>query len=268
MSTNILSKLEVCSVCGEKTQSIVDFKAFGGLKAVHRDCKCERDRREFEEQACLNAEKMAQIEKLKSLSLLRKIYKNVTFESTLESQNPEFNNVLKRCKRFCENHKKVIENGHGIYIWGDIGTGKTHLTACIANELLNKCVPVLFTNLFEVSKAVRATFKRDSDITEQNLMNQFSKIDFLIFDDLGSEVFTNAKQEESWLNGLLYDLINSRYNAGKSTIFTSNYGLKELVEKRGIAEKTVNRIFAMTNSAVMRISGESMRGKFGKEVPF
>lgn len=200
--------------------------------------------------------------------MLGKIYKNITFENTLDSDSPEFNHVLSRCKKFCRNYKDVLANGCGIYLWGDIGVGKTHVTACIANNLLEKCVPVLFTNLFEISKAVRATFRRDSMQTEQNLMNQFSKIEILIFDDLGSEIFTNAKQEDTWLNGLLYDLINARYNAGKPTIFTSNYGLKELVEKRGISEKTVNRIFAMTKGAVMRISGESMRGKFTKELPF
>lgn len=54
--------------------------------------------------------------------------------------------------------------------------GKTHITACIANNLLSKCVPVLFTNLFEISKAIKSTFSRESSQTEQDLIEKFSKI--------------------------------------------------------------------------------------------
>lgn len=60
-STNIPSELEVCDVCGENTQSIVDFKNFGGQRVVRRDCKCSREKLAAEEQARLNAEKMQKI---------------------------------------------------------------------------------------------------------------------------------------------------------------------------------------------------------------
>ena len=45
--------------------------------------------------------------------------------------------------------------------------------------------------------------------------------------------------ETQWLQTLLFDLINRRYNAKKPTIFSSNYSLNELVNLRGIAERTI-----------------------------
>lgn len=83
------------------------------------------------------------------------------------------------------------------------------LTACMANYLISKCVPVLFTNLFEISKAVKSTFNRESNQTEQDLIQKFSNIEILFFDDLGTEIFTKSSGE-TWLQGLLFDLINKR----------------------------------------------------------
>lgn len=246
---------------------LIDFKSFGGEKIVSRSCKCEREKREAEEQAKLNAEKMQRIEELKSLSLLGKRYENATFSSTLESQNLEFNKAFNRCKKYCKVWENVLKNGQGIYLYGNSGTGKTHITACIANELMKNLIPALFTSLFEISKSVKSTFNKHSIKTEQNLINQFSQIEFLIFDDLGTEIFTK-NTEDTWIQGLLYNLVNSRYNANRPTIFTSNYSLKNLVESRGISEKTVDRIYEMTEGACLHIGGESARGKFRRELPF
>ena len=154
-----------------------------------------------------------------------------------------------------------MKNGYGIYLFGDKGVGKTHLTACMANFLISKYVPVLFTNLFEISKAVKSTFNRESSQTEQALIEKFSSIDVLFFDDLGTELFTR-NSGEMWLQSLLFDLINKRYNNRKATIFSSNYSLNALVNERGIMEKTVDRISEMTSGAVMKITGRSLRRRF------
>jgi DNA replication protein DnaC len=131
-------------------------------------------------------------------------------------------------------------------------------------------VPVLFTNLFEISKAVKSTFGRGSfgkvsfskasasSETEQSLIEKFSKINLLIFDDLGKEIFVK-NEADTWLQNLLFDLINRRYNELKSTIFSSNFSLKELVEKRGLDEATADRITEMTKNFVLKISGRSRR---------
>lgn len=135
------------------------------------------------------------------------------------------------------------------------------LTACIANELLKKCVPVLLTNLFEISKAVKSTFQNGFHESEREFFERFEKVSFLIFDDLGVETFTK-NDRDTWLQTLLFDLINRRYNAKKPTIFSSNYSLNELVNLRGIADRTIDRISEMTNGAVLKFDGESMRSKF------
>lgn len=253
---SIRSNSDSCSICGQKfrREAIIC-----GIKySFNVMCKCEQEKQDKEKKQQEMLDKLRRIEKLKSLSLLGERYKNVTFENTQTGVSTSFDVAFNRCKKYCEVYEQVLKNGYGIYLFGDKGVGKTHLTACMANYLISKCVPVLFTNLFEISKSVKSTFNRESNQTEQDLIQKFSNIEILFFDDLGTEIFTKSSGE-TWLQSLLFDLINKRYNNRKATIFSSNYSLNSLINERGIMEKTVDRISEMTNGAVIKITGKSLR---------
>lgn len=253
---NIPNSEEVCSVCGAKILRTAEFM---GIKRTFRVmCKCMQKQQEQEQLNREKQERMRKIEKLKRLSLLGERYKNATFENSKTGINSSFDRAFKRCHKYCELYEKTVKNGYGVYLFGDKGVGKTHLTACMAHNLISKCVPVLFTNLFEISKAVKSTFNRESSLTEQNLIEKFSNIEVLFFDDLGTEIFSKSLGD-TWLQSLLFDIINKRYNNKKATIFSSNHSLNELINKSGIAEKTVDRISEMTSGAVMKIEGISLR---------
>ena len=255
---NTRSNEDICPICGKnrRREAIIC-----GIKySFHVMCECEEKQEKVASEEREKLDKMRKIEKLKSLSLLGERYKSVTFSTSKTGMNSSFDAAFNRCKKYCEIYEETVKNGYGIYLFGDKGIGKTHLTACMANFLLSKCVPVLFTNLFEISKAVKSTFSRESSQTEQILIQKFSNIDVLFFDDLGTEIFTKTSGE-TWLQGLLFDLINKRYNNQKATIFSSNYSLNSLINERGIMEKTVDRISQMTSGAVMKITGSSLRGK-------
>lgn len=253
---SIRSNSDSCSICGQKFRR--EAIICGMKYSFNVMCKCEQEKQDKEKKQQEMLDKLRRIEKLKSLSLLGERYKNVTFENTQTGVSTSFDVAFNRCKKYCEVYEKVIENGYGIYLFGDKGVGKTHLTACMANYLISKCVPVLFTNLFEISKSIKSTFNRESNQTEQDLIQKFSNIEILFFDDLGTEIFTKSSGE-TWLQGLLFDLINKRYNNRKVTIFSSNYSLNSLINERGIMEKTVDRISEMTNGAVIKITGKSLR---------
>lgn len=262
---NIQNDTDVCPVCGVKRRR--DAVICGIKYSINVMCKCEEKQEKLAKENQKNFEKMRKIEKLKALSLLGERYKCVTFENSKTGINASFDMAFNRCKKYCELYATTVKNGYGIYLFGDKGVGKTHITACMANFLLSKQIPVLFTNLFEISKAVKSTFNRESSRTEQALIDKFSNIEVLFFDDLGTEIFTKSSGE-TWLQGLLFDLINKRYNNQKSTIFSSNYSLNSLVNERGMMEKTVDRISEMTSGAVMKITGSSLRGKTKSEVLF
>ena len=222
-------------------------------------CHCQKEKIELEERRLMIQQRQAELDRLKDASLLDERYKNVSFDNTEIGDNKDFNNAYTRCKKYCEVSNKVFEEGMGIYLYGDSGTGKTHLTACMINRLIEQGWQVLITNFAEISKIIRSTFKKDSKETENDYINQLANIDFLFIDDLGTEI-VQKNDEDTWLQEKIYDVINKRYNAKTPTIFTSNYSMKELITERGMMKKTVDRIMEMS-TAILKIEGKSYRLK-------
>lgn len=265
-NTYIEDGLLHCSICKEPLQTIINHPFTGEERKVNCVCQCKMDELKREDEARRNYEKQREIEKLQKSSLLGDRYKNVFFDNSITGINETFDAAFRRCKSYCEVSSKVLENGYGIYIYGDSGTGKTHLTACMVNELTKQHRPTLFTNFFEISQIIRGTFKNSKD-SEIDMIERISNIDFLFLDDLGTEkVIKNG--EDNWLQEKIFEILNKRYNNKKPTIFTSNYSLEELVTNRGLMEKTVDRILEMS-TVILKVEGESHRIKNRpSEIPF
>ena len=218
-------------------------------------CECEREALRAEEEAIKRRNKQMQLDKIRRASLLTGKYENASFETTDLHSEP-FIKIYTRCQRYCQVASEVLERGIGIYLFGTKGTGKSHLTACMANQLMNDYYTVLYTNFSEISKSIRATYNRTATETEQDLIRRLANIDFLFIDDFGTEKVTKG-DEDLWLQDKIYDIINLRYNKKKPVIFTANYSLRELIEDRGLMDKTVDRINEMTE--IMKLEGESYR---------
>lgn len=222
-------------------------------------CKCEREKIEKEEQESLNRKIKIKIDNLKSQSLLGRRYENTTFENTKTGFNKSFDIAFKRTKKYCENYKVVLDRGLGIFLHGASGIGKTHLQACMVNELSNKLQETLLTNFFEISKEIRKTFSNYQN--EASFIDKLTNIDFLFIDDFGTEA-VKRKGEDNFLQEKIFEIINLRYNNLKPIIFSSNYSLQELITKQGFLQKTIDRIFEMSG-AIIEIEGKSFRMKAG-----
>ena len=136
----------------------------------------------------------------------------------------------------------------------------------MVNELIKQHRPTLFTNFFEISQIIRGTFNSSKN-NEIDMIEKISNIDFLFIDDLGTEKVTK-NGEDNWLQEKIFEILNKRYNNKKPTVFTSNYSLEELINARGLMEKTVDRILEMS-SLILKIEGESHRIKNrSNEIPF
>lgn len=258
--------LKHCSICNDYLEAVITHPFTGVETKVNCKCSCFFEAQRKEEEAKRNFERQQEIKRLQKNSLLGDRYKDVTFDNTITGENTMFDTAFKRCKNYCSVSSKVLEEGYGIYIYGDSGTGKTHLTACMVNELVKQQRPVLFTNFFEISQIIRGTFK-SSKTSEIEMIEKIANIDFLFLDDLGTEKVTK-NGEDNWLQEKIFEILNKRYNNKKPTIFTSNYSLEELINNRGVMEKTVDRILEMS-SVILKIEGESNRIKNRQnELPF
>jgi len=156
--------------------------------------------------------------------------------------------VLQFCRRFAESFdENTVEN---ILITGATGLGKTHLSTAIGQEVIRRgfdCVYTSAQNLlsdFEYERFGRGYRDDSPDRTER-----YFACDLLIIDDFGTEMgnqFTVAS---------LYNLINSRMNAGKPIIINTNLSSSEL--RTRYDDRIASRLFG--EFIFFRLQGKDIR---------
>lgn len=145
-----------------------------------------------------------------------------------------------------------------LFIAGDIGTGKTFLASCLAADLIRRKAQVRWCNVGDVLRTIRSSFDR-KDVTEEDTIKQFTDPCVLVLDDLGKE------RPTEWALEQLFSIINTRYDAAKPIIVTTNYGGIDLVKRlmpKGETDDTtaraiVDRLREMCK--VIKLEGESQR---------
>lgn len=71
------------------------------------------------------------------------------------------------------------KKNQGLLFYGTVGTGKSYTAACIANELLQNCIPVIMTSFVKILQDIQGSKDEASYI---QILNSAS---LLIIDDLG-----------------------------------------------------------------------------------
>lgn len=158
--------------------------------------------------------------------------------------------------------RRVKSGEHpSLYIAGPIGTGKTMLASCLALDLIRLGYAVLWSNVGDVLRSLRATFH--STENEENVISLYASPPILVLDDLGKE------RPTEWASEQLFAIFNRRYERGKVTIVTTNYGGDDLVRRltprpdsTGYADDTtaraiVDRLRGAANLIILE--GESKR---------
>jgi len=249
-----------CKVCQKPRYAI--YNMYGKDFTFREDCDCqlkENAQKELDEKIEREKQRLLdrqlRIQRLKSISLLDKKFKGVSFEKT-ENTSESFKTALTTCKNYCNSFECDIDNGYGLYIFGGCGVGKSHLTACMANELMEKHLcTVVYTNFGEIDKRVKANF---CDYGDSEFIQLLTNVDFLFIDDLGTERIVNGNGQDLMLQQTIYDIINGRYLKCKPLVITSNFSLKDLIKKTGILDKTVDRIYEMATK-IIEVQGNSYR---------
>lgn len=137
-------------------------------------------------------------------------------------------------KDYAEHIDERIEAGACIVLTGRPGTGKTHLACALLTAAIRKHHTALFTSVARLVRAVRDTWRGESQATEAEMIDRFVDLDLLVIDEVGVQ----AKSDNE--RNILFAVINGRYEEMKPTIILSNETLKEV--KEIIGERAFDRL--------------------------
>ena len=176
------------------------------------------------------------------------LYDEQPLEGSTVSPRFAMERIFAQCRKFADSFPEVSSN---LLFQGGTGLGKTYLSACIARVVADKGYSVCYDSAASALEAFEAQkFARDPETAEAAAarVRRMLDCDLMILDDLGTEMITSVTVSA------LYTLINSRLNAGKKTIISTNCTDEELLRK-------------YTPQICSRIVGEFVRFRFvGRDI--
>ena len=173
----------------------------------------------------------------------------LSFEYYQGEDLSRFQNAVRTCQNFIKNFNSDY---HNLFFYGTVGTGKSFLSGCIANELIKRGHSVIYfsaLNLFECLAYYSFDSKEKSKL--HSFYEDIYGCDLLVIDDLGTET-TNA-----FINSQLFACLNERQLRRNATVISTNLNLEELQARysdRIFSRLTSNFTFCKLTGADIRIS--------------
>jgi DNA replication protein DnaC len=256
---------EICQFCKKELP-------YKGLKHFVRNsiwmwlkpdmCECNEAQKYWKEQVRIVEEEQKRlseeekrkqlqkkVEKLFEKSKLGERFKTRTFDNYKVTDTNSM--AYKTAKKYADNFEQYKCDGIGLMFSGSYGTGKTHLAASIAIELINKGNPVIFGTLINLLGKVKQAYDDNFAESEESILDLYKTVDLLIIDDLGKE------KPSEWALEKLYSIMNQRYENYKPIIITTNYNTETLIDRLTVkgnsetAEAIVSRLHEMCRGVLL-----------------
>jgi DNA replication protein DnaC len=180
-------------------------------------------------------------------------YQGVSFDrppvSDIARVAPEHIRVI---RRYTQTIDANLDSGHGLWLVGDVGTGKTTLAMLISKAALQAGRSVAIYSLPRLLNLIRETI--DSTEGKLDFFDRLAAVDLLHIDDLGAE------HQTDWVLEQLYSIVNARYEAHRAILATSNLTPEKLREE--IGPRTVSRLEEMCGDPVGLFGADKRRREF------
>jgi len=207
-----------------------------------RDCEC----------------RAARIAATRARSLSGRIprrFQGVSFErppvSDIARVAPEHVRIV---RRYVENIETNLDRGRGLWLEGDVGTGKTTLAMLVSKAALDAGRTVAIYSLPRLLSLLRESL--DSDTGLVDFLERLGSVDLLHVDDLGAEYRTD------WVIEQLYSIVNTRWENQRAIVATTNLMPDELSEHLG--PRTVSRLVEICGDPIP-LYGQDRRREYRPE---
>jgi DNA replication protein DnaC len=185
-----------------------------------------------------------------------KLYRGVSFDrppiSDMARTAPD---QVRSVRRYVQAIDANIDAGRGLWIQGNVGTGKTTLAMVVSKAALDAGRSVAIYSLPRLLNLLRESMESDGGLLD--LLDRLTAVDLLHIDDLGAENRTD------WVLEQLYSIVNARYESERAIVATTNLMPDELTERLGA--RTVSRLVEICGDLIP-LDGEDKRREY-RSVP-
>lgn len=200
-----------CCKCNTPKQ--VKFEMFGKVRTPFCLCKCAKEKLDREEEARKREEQERRIRDLKRMGFPDAEMQKWTFDKD-DCKNSKISKVA---HNYVENFREMYKQNKGLLFYGSVGTGKTFISSCIANELIERGFPCLVTNFSRLTNTISGMWEG-----KQAYIDGLDDFSLLVIDDLASE------RDTEYMGEIVQSIIDARYRSGQPLIVTTNLTAEEL----------------------------------------
>lgn len=192
-------------------------------------CECEKNRLEAEAEARKKEEAFLRVKHMKQSGFPDSQMQKWTFDKD-DKRDARLSRVA---RNYVDNFVEMKRKGKGLLLYGTVGTGKTFMSACIANALIEKGYPCLVTNFARLTNTLSGMYEG-----KQQYLDSLNGFDLLVIDDLASE------RDTEYMAEIVQNIIDARYRSGLPLIITTNLSAEELKHPADIRKQRVfSRLF-------------------------
>lgn len=198
-------------------------------------CQQCRDQKVSDEEAKQKAEfeRAARERRLKATQIPKR-FKQSLFDNFMAKTTGQ-KKALVTCQRYAERFNEIRDKGTSLILLGKPGCGKTHLACAIINHVAMQlnCTAV-YTDIISMIREVKATFNKDSESTEEGVIDWYSNRHLLAIDEVGVQLGSDFEKM------IFQDVIDRRYREMLPTIVISNLNVEDL--KNVVGDRAVDRL--------------------------
>lgn len=228
--TDLGEVIKTCEVHGDYTAKGIKLKINGG-REIWTQCphclKEAQDREEADKQA--KAAEVARIRldaALGASGMPSRFHSKrfETFNATTQAQQA----ALAVCLEYAQSFERALKIGGSLVLAGKPGTGKSHLAASIMHALMPK-YEARYMTCMDMIRSIRDTWRKSSELSETQVLNELTKLDLLVIDEVGVQYGTDGEQT------IIFDVLDRRYREEMPVILLTNQdakGFREFIGDR------------------------------------
>lgn len=252
-----------CKFCGDEIYEITNAENKKDFNGLCEDCNEKKEVKTLYEQICSSVDyfiyRFHNDEQKREKYGIPKRYMKSSLENFIGDVNTPVSKWLKNGES-----NMLIQSPKA-------GNGKTHLSIALLGAWvqskrdymvratvikkksafgLSVVVPTCrYTNFASLVLELKGSFE-GVGVSEQKIINEYSMYDILVLDDLGSEKYSE------YVQGVIYTILNNRYDSMKPTIVTTNLSSKDITKTYG--SRILSRLLS---GEMITLNGEDLRIK-------